>query len=442
VAVLNRRVRLSFNGALAVIAVLALALRVLYVVTVVRHGHLGLDGRGYRDLALNLRDGHGYAGRSASGALEPTATFPPGFPTYLAAASLLVGRAVLGLRVATAALGAGSVVLIGVLGRRLAGPCAGLLAAGLAALYLPLITTDGSLMAESLYLVLVLVAVLASMWLHDRATVGAAAVVGVAIGLAALTRTEGLLLVPFVAGPAAVLSRVAEPRLTVARRTLLIGVVAVVAVSVLVPWHIRNAQTFAQPVWFSGNSASVVAGTACDRHFEGPETGWWSFGCLFVPGGRQFPDQSAVYAALRQQAFDYARGHLSELPRVELIREMRAWGLWAPQQQATPTFEAGEGRVEGWQLAAWACYLVILVLAVVGFVVAGRRGICRWPLVGLVLMVVTSVALTYGNQRFRVAAEPALLIFAAIAVSARRSAPSMRSVDSGGTAEEPAEAVS
>ena len=38
-------------------------------------------------------------------------------------------------------------------------------------------------------------------------------------------------------------------------------------------------------------------------------------------------------------------------------------------------------------------------------------------MVGLVLIVVTSVALTYGNQRFRVAAEPALVIFAAIALT-------------------------
>jgi hypothetical protein len=224
-----------------------------------------------------------------------------------------------------------------------------------------------------------------------------------------------LLLVPFIAGPAVVLSRVES--LTVARRVALLALVAVAAVGVLVPWHIRNARTFAQPVWFSGNSASVVAGTACDRHFEGSEAGWWSFGCLALSGSPQFPDQSGVYAALRRQAFDYTRMHLSALPRVELIRELRAWGFWAPRQQASPTFEAGESRVEGWQLVAWVCYLVVFMLAIVGFVLARRRAIPRWPLVGLVLMVVTSVALTYGNQRFRVAAEPALLIFAAIALT-------------------------
>ena len=132
-------------------------------------------------------------------------------------ASLIVGRTVLGLRMATAALGAVSVVLIGVLGRRLAGERTGLIAAGLAAVYLPLVTTDGTLMAEPLYLVLVLVSVIGSLWLHDRPIVVRSLLVGLAIGVAALTRTEGLLLVPFVAGPAVVLSRVES--LTVARRS-------------------------------------------------------------------------------------------------------------------------------------------------------------------------------------------------------------------------------
>jgi 4-amino-4-deoxy-L-arabinose transferase-like glycosyltransferase len=413
---LSRTPGAGFYRKLAVIATVALLLRVLYVLVVVRHGHLALDAGSYRDLALNLRDRRGYVGLGNSGVLEPTATFPPGFPAFLAAASFIVGRTVLGLRVATAALGVASVVLIGVLARWLAGQRVGLIAAALAAVYLPLITTDGSLMSEPLYLVLVLLSVVGCMWLHERPTVGRALLVGIAIGFAAMTRSEGLLLVAFVAAPAVVLSRVTS--LGIARRTGLIALVACVAVAVLVPWHIRNARTFAQPVWFSGNSASVVAGTACDRHFEGSETGWWSFGCLALPGSPHFVDQSELYAALRRQAFDYTRAHLSSMPRVELIRELRAWGLWAPRQQASPAFEAGEGRVEGWQLAAWAFYLVVLVLAIVGFVVAGRRGIARWPLLGLIFMVVTSVALTYGNQRFRVAAEPALLIFAAIALAA------------------------
>jgi hypothetical protein len=38
-----------------------------------------------------------------------------------------------------------------------------------------------------------------------------------------------------------------------------------------------------------------------------------------------------------------------------------------------------------------------------------------WPLVSTALVVVITAALTYGQQRFRVAAEPAILVSAAVA---------------------------
>ena len=433
---MSRVTRLGFYGTLAVIAAVALAARVLYVLIAVRHGHLGLDSGSYRDLALNLRDGHGYAGIASSGALEPRATFPPGFPAYLAMASLVVGRTVLGLRMAAAALGVVSVVLIGVLGRRLAGPRTGLIAAGLAAVYVPLITTDGSLMSEPLYLVLVLVSVVGCVWLHDGPVVVRALLVGLAIGLAALTRTEGLMLVPFVAGPAVVLSRVGS--LTMARRVALISLVAVAAVAVLVPWHIRNARTFARPVWFSGNSASVVAGTACDRHFEGSETGWWTFDCLAL---------GAIAAGL---------GRVRRLRRIATpgVRLHERSPLGAAAGRAHPrtaglgvlgTTAAGEPDVRsgGEPRGGMAARGVGLLS---GGVRARRHRVRRrrtarhprWPLVGLVLMVVTSVALTYGNQRFRVAAEPALLVFAAVALTSFRP---IERLLGGGAAPELAESV-
>ena len=98
----------------------------------------------------------------------------------------------------------------------------------------------------------------------------------------------------------------------------------------------------------------------------------------------------------------HARATCLSVPRVVAVRELRTWGLWAPRQQAA--FEAPEGRVEGWQLAAWAMYLVVVALAIAGAVIARRRRLPLWPLAGMIAMVVVSTALTYGNQRFRVTA--------------------------------------
>src|SRR3712207_9300748 len=102
------------------------------------------------------------------------------------------------LRLLGAATGGATVALVGVLGRQLAGARAGLLAAGLAAVYPTLIAADGALMSESLFGLLVALSLLAAHRLLDAPGVGRALVLGALAGLAALTRGEALLLLPLV----------------------------------------------------------------------------------------------------------------------------------------------------------------------------------------------------------------------------------------------------
>jgi asparagine N-glycosylation enzyme membrane subunit Stt3 len=58
-------------------------------------------------------------------------------------------------------------------------------------------------------------------------------------------------------------------------------------------------------------------------------------------------------------------------------------------------------------------YWVLLVSAVGGLVVLLRRRERVWPLLATFVMVSVSTLATYGNQRFRVGAEPALVVLAA-----------------------------
>jgi uncharacterized membrane protein len=75
-------------------------------------------------------------------------------------------------------------------------------------------------------------------------------------------------------------------------------------------------------------------------------------------------------------------------------------------------------------------YWVLLPLAVAGAVVLVRRRARVWPLVSTAVVVSVTTALTYGQQRFRTAAEPAIVVLAAVAVGAvlarRRSRPTER----------------
>jgi hypothetical protein len=51
-----------------------------------------------------------------------------------------------------------------------------------------------------------------------------------------------------------------------------------------------------------------------------------------------------------------------------------------------------------------------------GTIVLVRRRRVVWPLLATYVLVVVTTAVTYGNQRFRMAAEPATVVLAAVAL--------------------------
>src|SRR3954452_11453090 len=91
-------------------------------------------------------------------------------------------------------MGAALVLLVGLLGRRVGDERVGLLAAGIAALYPLLVALDGAVRSESLYAPLIAGLLLATYRLVDRPSARRAVAVGGLIGLAALTRSDALLL--------------------------------------------------------------------------------------------------------------------------------------------------------------------------------------------------------------------------------------------------------
>jgi fluoride ion exporter CrcB/FEX len=64
-------------------------------------------------------------------------------------------------------------------------------------------------------------------------------------------------------------------------------------------------------------------------------------------------------------------------------------------------------------------YWVLLPLALVGFVLVARRRRARvWPLLSTGVLVSLTTVATYGQQRFRAADEPALVVLAAVTIVA------------------------
>ena len=435
----------SFLIALVAIAVIALAVRVAFVLVVDPQLPDPGDATAYHLLANNLADGHGYIRPFDFRILDvsrPTAEYPPLFPALLSVPSYLGATSVDAQRLFLCFVGAGTVVLIGLLGRRVGGAIVGVAAAAIAAVYPMLFLGEAVLMAESLFAFLVTAMLLLAYRAADAPSPLRFGALGLVIGLGALTRAEALLFVVVLVIPLALGIR----SLATKRRILLAGVAAAVAVLTVLPWTIRNAARLHAFVPISNNIGTAVDGANCDLTYSGAQIGLWreTFTTLgdaarrrpqaeacfegFDIGRRDF-DEAEVANFHRRSGVSYARRHLSRAPLVVAVRELRTWGLYAPRQQIE--FESLEGRPRSWQRVGTVMYWVLLPLAVAGTVVLVRRRARVWPLVSTAVVVSVTTALTYGQQRFRTAAEPAIVVLAAVALctvlTRRRPRPTERS---------------
>lgn len=397
----------SFASRLAVITGLGLALRVLYLLTIGRHVHGFGDWTFYHSQANLIADGRGFLDPFTLGFLGdavPSAGHPPLYPLALAAISKLGGTGELAHRALGPFVGCVTVVCVALLARRAAGERAGLVAGAMAAAYPTLIAADGALMSETLYGALIAAALLACWQLLDRPTPWIAAAAGALVALAALTRGEGLLLIPALVVP------LAWRAATTGRWTRIGAALAGFAI-VLAPWMIRNATTFERFVPISTNEATVIAGANCPLTYYGADTGSWTLPCL---APRSSPDESVQAARWRADGVRYAREHERRLPVVAAVRFLRMWDLYKPISQT----KVAEGRSRAVTLLGLFTYWLLVPLAAWGLLLLRRRGV---PVIVLAVpfLVVSFTAIAgYGLARLRHPAEIPLVVLAAVAVDA------------------------
>jgi 4-amino-4-deoxy-L-arabinose transferase-like glycosyltransferase len=422
----------EFALILTLIVGAAVVIRILFVVLVDPAVPRIGDASAYHLLAEHLARGDGYIRPFDSLLLHKvraTAEYPPLFPMLLAVPARLGIHGVESQRMLMSFVGGATVALIGLLGRRVGGSAVGLLAAAIAACSPMLFQSEGMLMAETLYVPLVVVVLLSAYRAYDSPTMPRAAWLGAAIGLATLARAEGLLLGIIVAVPLFSAMRALAWR----TRMMLVGVTLGVAVLLLVPWTVRNVVKFDAFVPVSNNSATLVDGANCDATYGGSQLGLWretftqagdtaralpqSAACFegFDIGDPNF-DEVKVASKHRRDGIDYARDHLGSQPKVMAVRVLRTWALYAPHQQVN--FETLEGRPHEWQWRGTILHWTLLPFAIAGMVLLVRRRVQAWPLAAAVIAVSITAALTYGQQRFRVAAEPAIYVLAAVAIVA------------------------
>jgi 4-amino-4-deoxy-L-arabinose transferase-like glycosyltransferase len=374
--------------------------------------NVNADGLGYFMTAVNFSTSHQIVNPLNNVA---TAKHPPLWPMLLSIMPKVGQGSIYASQVFACCVGVTVVFAIGLAGRRIAGERAGLVAAAIAAFYPWLWMYERALLSETIFFPLVAITLLLVYRFRGRPGYGAAAWLGLVIGLMLLVRSEQVLLYPLVVAPL----MLARPNATWLRRIGWLAVAGAVTGIVLVPWAAYNHTRFTKNVIFTDNTGNTMLAGACDKVFSGPNIGSYDQSCVYAVLLRKdvTGDESEVDGRLQQAAIDYTRAHLGELPAVSLARQGRAWSFYQPFAQTEL-----DTKYTGFEL--WAArvglymYWVLVPLAVYGLVKLRRRSVPIYPLLGFAVIVVLITAITFGETRYRSSTEVPLVIAAAAGIDA------------------------
>jgi 4-amino-4-deoxy-L-arabinose transferase-like glycosyltransferase len=401
---------------LAAIVAVALVVRI-GVVVATPHYQARTDAADFDRLAVALAD-HGHYPDSREWAPGgPTAFRPPLFPAALAAVYKVVGtssaheRWTAG-RVLEAVLGALVAGLTCLIAARLWGPVTGLLAGALAAIDPPLLLVGSSLLSESLFIPLVLGAVLAGIVFRSDARLRWAALSGVLVGCAALTRGNGFVLVI----PLAFLVFTGRPRRSGARAPVLLLATAILTV---LPWTIRNYVEFHRFVPITTEGGYALAGTynAATQHRPGFEAVWYPPLEEMRALATTHPgiNEAQVSAHLETDGLHYIEHHPASVLKTAYLSARRLLNIEGPLLEEV--FAYGEGYPL--RLAQYSVYAfwVVLALALAGALTRAARGApaAFWWCPALILL---STVFFEGLTRYRSPADPFFLMLAALAIVA------------------------
>jgi 4-amino-4-deoxy-L-arabinose transferase-like glycosyltransferase len=405
---------------LAAIVAVALVVRIAVIIAT-PHYQARTDAADFDRLAVALSDHGRYPNSDEWAPRGPTAFRPPLFPAALAVVYKITGagsahdRWTAG-RVLEAVLGALVAGLTCLIASRLWGPATGLVAGGLAAIDPPLLLVGSSLLSESLFIPLVLGAVLAALVFRTDGRLRWAVLSGLLVGCAALTRGNGIVLLI----PLAFLVFSRRPRRRTARAPALLFAAAILTV---LPWTIRNYVEFHRFVPLTTEGGYALAGTynAATQQRPGFEAVWYppldQMRALSAAHPRI--SEAQLSADLQSNGLRYIEHHPTSVLKTAYLSARRLLNIEGPLLEEV--FAYGEGYPL--RLAQYSVYAfwVVLALALAGALTraARRAPAAFWWCPALILL---STVFFEGLTRYRSPADPFFLMLAALALieAARR----------------------
>jgi len=399
---------------LALIVIVGLATRVGYVFAYRRHAAPTGDAFYFHYQADLLAAGKGFIDPFSlywASRVVPGATHPPLWTLVVALAAALGSTTFLAQLLWSCAIGAASVALVGMAAREVAGPRAGLIAGAITALYPVFLVDDGSLLAETLVVPLVALVVWAFFRLWHQPSLPRAALLGALCALCALTRSELVLLVVFLALPAGLVCRAPSWR----RRLSLSGVALLAAIGMFAPWWAYTVPRFSHPVLLSDQLGVTLASANCNQTYSGTLFGYWDDACETAIVTPRAKDASARDDLLRHDAISYVEHHAGRVPAVIAARLGRAFGVYRVRQQIDLEWVVlGRPRLPA--ALGLGVYYLLVVLAGAGVVVLRGRRLPLWPFVVILGEVVLVTAAIFGQTRYRTPLDVVLIILAAVAL--------------------------
>ncbi len=426
------------------------------------------EGRGFVDSAT-WRDSGGTRYVASAGD-------PPLYAVYVATLFKLGLTSPQSQRLMNGVLGSLAAVLIAMVGARVAGRRAGLVAGGLAAVYPLLWINDGMMLSESIYVAVVGLVLLVAYRFSDRPTIPNAAWLGVAVAAAALTRGEAMLLFVVLLGPLLL-----RCRTTGWGRRVVLGVVCGgVGLVLISPWVAYNLGRFRQPVFLTSQTGAVFSAGSCDVAFYGEALGYYGADCYSDYIAKGYPvddprlpgcdaeaaatigsfdpvehkrsdvcwpnpkvlDESERDKVVNDFATRYIKENRRRLPVVMAARVARMFDLYNPPHSVEPGGAeeplgqnvflnwAVEGRGVWQSRAGFVMYFAMLPFAVAGAIILWRRRLPLAPILALPAVITVTAALAFGVTRYRVPVDLVIVLLAGVAIDGmlRRKWP-VRSAD-------------
>lgn len=379
------------------------------------------DSADYHRLGVSLALGDGWGSSIVAPGGGATAFRAPLYPALLGAIYRVGAIDLTLVRVIQALIGTLTVGLVVLVAHQLFGRRVALGAGAIAALSPTLLIVDAALLTEVLSLPLELGAVAAVLAHRNRPDGRALPILaGVLVGLGALTRFPGvLLLLPL--GIALATARSQSAR----RRLVAVGLFGVACLAVITPWTVRNAQELDAFVPVTTQAGFGLAGTYNEvtLHDEANPGAWrvpyldhTLLELVSVPPG----DEVTSERLLRGAALDFAKAHPELVVRATFWNTMRMLHLtdgFDGPEEAAADMGIGPRLARAEVVGSFGLF----ALAVVGATARDARRAPRWLWLIPLLYAAITVPII-GTFRYRAPIDLYLFLLAGLAIdsAARR----------------------